>query len=54
MLKGDAKAADVENYVKLMQQYDETWWAYPLWIAAAVEIHLGMVSHSRPVILCNN
>lgn len=24
MLKGDAKAADVENYVKLMQQYDET------------------------------
>ena len=24
MRKGDAKAADVENYVKLMQQYDET------------------------------
>ncbi|KAK4554242.1 hypothetical protein LTR86_008770 [Recurvomyces mirabilis] len=28
----------------LMQSYDETWYAYPLWICAAVEIDVGVVS----------
>lgn len=28
----------------LMDTYDETWYAYPLWIAAAVEIDVGVVS----------
>jgi len=27
-----------------MQSWDETWFAYPLWIAAAVEIDVGVVS----------
>ena len=33
----------------LMASYDETWFAYPLWIAAAVEIDLAVVGndHSR-------
>jgi len=26
-------------------EYDQTWYAYPLWIAAAVEIDLGVVSY---------
>jgi hypothetical protein len=34
----------------LLQSYDETWFAYPLWIAAAVEIDLGVVSpHGLPI-----
>ncbi|KAI7204045.1 hypothetical protein KC324_g980 [Hortaea werneckii] len=28
----------------LMDTYDETWYAYPLWIAAAVEIDVGVVN----------
>lgn len=28
----------------LMDSWDETWFAYPLWIAAAVEIDLAVVS----------
>ena len=28
----------------LMACWDETWWAYPLWIAGAVEIDLAVVS----------
>jgi hypothetical protein len=31
-------------YESLIVSYDETWYAYPLWIAAAVEIDLGVVS----------
>jgi hypothetical protein len=26
------------------KEYDQTWYSYPLWIAAAVEIDLGVVS----------
>lgn len=32
----------------LMDTYDETWYAYPLWIAAAVEIDVGVVSIGIP------
>jgi hypothetical protein len=32
----------------LMQQYDETWWAYPLWIAAAVEVDLAVICACAP------
>jgi hypothetical protein len=31
-------------YKSLIAEYDITWYAYPLWIAAAVEIDLGVVS----------
>lgn len=31
-------------YKSLMAEHDNTWYAYPLWIAAAVEIDLGVVS----------
>lgn len=31
-------------YRSLFDEYDTTWYAYPLWIAAAVEIDLGVVS----------
>lgn len=31
-------------YQSLVIQYDQTWYAYPLWIAAAIEIDLGVVS----------
>lgn len=31
-------------YRSLFGEYDQTWYAYPLWIAAAVEIDLGVVS----------
>ena len=31
-------------YESLIAEYDETWFAYPLWIAAAVEIDLGVVN----------
>lgn len=40
-------AASVRTYYiwkGLMDSYDETWYAYPLWIAAAVEIDVGVVS----------
>jgi hypothetical protein len=32
-------------YRSLFREYDQTWYAYPLWIAAAIEIDLGVVSH---------
>ena len=31
-------------YRSLFNEYDQTWYSYPLWIAAAVEIDLGVVS----------
>jgi hypothetical protein len=31
-------------YKSLIEEYDNTWYAFPLWIAAAVEIDLGVVS----------
>lgn len=31
----------------LVDSWDETWYAYPLWIAAAVEIYIGVVSASQ-------
>ena len=31
------------TWKSLVSSWDETWYAYPLWVAAAVEIHLGMV-----------
>ena len=35
-------------YRSLFNEYDQTWYAYPLWIAAAVEIDLGVVSFACP------
>lgn len=32
-------------YQGLVATYDETWYTYPLWICAAIEIHLAVVSH---------
>src|ERR1700761_472371 len=29
------------TWKSLLDSWDETWWAYPLWIAAAVELDLG-------------
>ena len=34
------------SWKSLMASWDETWYAYPLWIAAAVEIDLGLVRWS--------
>ena len=31
-------------YKSLIESYDETWFTYPLWIAAAVEIDIAVVS----------
>lgn len=31
-------------YQGLVATYDETWYTYPLWICAAIEIHLAVVS----------
>ena len=31
------------TWKSLIASWDETWYAYPLWIAAAVEIDLGLV-----------
>ena len=31
----------------MIYKYDQTWYSYPLWVAAAVEIHLGVVGFSR-------
>ena len=33
-------------YKALVLEYDLTWYSYPLWIAAAIEIDVGVVSHS--------
>jgi hypothetical protein len=35
-------------YKSLIEEYDNTWYAFPLWIAAAVEIDLGVVSKLQP------
>ncbi|PSN59014.1 hypothetical protein BS50DRAFT_449075, partial [Corynespora cassiicola Philippines] len=37
-------------YVSLIREWDQTWFAYPLWICAAIEIHLGVVCASAPVL----
>ncbi|KAF1933936.1 uncharacterized protein M421DRAFT_414984 [Didymella exigua CBS 183.55] len=37
-------------YKSLFTTYDNTWYAYPLWIAAAVEIDLGVICASAPVL----
>lgn len=37
-------------YKSLILEYDQTWYAYPLWIAAAVEIDLGVICASAPVL----
>ncbi|KAF1936522.1 hypothetical protein EJ02DRAFT_82359 [Clathrospora elynae] len=37
-------------YRSLVGEYDTTWYAYPLWIAAAVEIDLGVICASAPVL----
>ncbi|KAF2632747.1 hypothetical protein BU25DRAFT_453933 [Macroventuria anomochaeta] len=37
-------------YKSLVTTYDNTWYAYPLWIAAAVEIDLGVICASVPVL----
>ncbi|KAF2140909.1 uncharacterized protein K452DRAFT_288317 [Aplosporella prunicola CBS 121167] len=34
----------------LMDSYDETWFTYPLWIAAAVEIDLGVICACAPAL----
>ncbi|PSN58951.1 hypothetical protein BS50DRAFT_444984, partial [Corynespora cassiicola Philippines] len=36
------------SYKSLIAEYDVTWYAYPLWIASAVEIHLGIICASAP------
>lgn len=35
-------------YRSLVTEYDNTWYAYPLWIAAAIEIDMGVVSSPCP------
>ncbi|KAJ8110526.1 hypothetical protein OPT61_g6656 [Boeremia exigua] len=37
-------------YKSLILNYDNTWYAYPLWIAAAIEIDLGVICASVPVL----
>ncbi|KAL6712563.1 hypothetical protein ACN47E_000440 [Coniothyrium glycines] len=37
-------------YRSLIGEYDQTWYAYPLWIAAAIEIDLGVICASAPVL----
>lgn len=32
------------TWKSLLDSWDETWYAYPLWIAAAVELDLGLVN----------
>lgn len=32
-------------YKSLIATYDETWFTYPLWICAALEIDIAVVSH---------
>ena len=38
------------TWKSLIKSYDETWYAYPLWIAAAVEIDLGVVCACAPAL----
>lgn len=35
-------------YISLIKSYDQTWYTYPLCIAAAVEIDLGVVCYASP------
>ncbi|KAH5690820.1 hypothetical protein HBI23_013520 [Parastagonospora nodorum] len=37
-------------YRSLFNEWDQTWYSYPLWIAAAVEIDLGVICASAPVL----
>ncbi|KAF2132138.1 hypothetical protein P153DRAFT_383028 [Dothidotthia symphoricarpi CBS 119687] len=37
-------------YKSLMVEDDTTWYAYPLWIAAAVEVDLGVICASAPAL----
>ncbi|KAH7078288.1 hypothetical protein FB567DRAFT_131994 [Paraphoma chrysanthemicola] len=37
-------------YRSLFGEYDQTWYAYPLWIAAAIETDLGVICASAPVL----
>ncbi|CAE7207985.1 hypothetical protein PTTW11_09771 [Pyrenophora teres f. teres] len=37
-------------YRSLFDEWDQTWFTYPLWIAAAVEIDLGVICASAPVL----
>ncbi|KAH7126850.1 hypothetical protein B0J11DRAFT_287720 [Dendryphion nanum] len=37
-------------YKALILEYDTTWYSYPLWIAAAVEIDIGVICASAPVL----
>ncbi|KAF2656699.1 hypothetical protein K491DRAFT_691741 [Lophiostoma macrostomum CBS 122681] len=37
-------------YQSLVVEYDLTWYSFPLWIAAAVEIDLGVICASAPVL----
>lgn len=38
------------TWKSLMASYDETWYAYPLWIAAAVEIDVGVICACAPAL----
>lgn len=38
------------TWKSLMKSYDETWYAYPLWIAAAVEIDVGVICACAPAL----
>ncbi|EDU49863.1 integral membrane protein [Pyrenophora tritici-repentis Pt-1C-BFP] len=37
-------------YRSLFNEWDQTWFTYPLWISAAVEIDLGVICASTPVL----
>ncbi|KAK3201109.1 hypothetical protein GRF29_213g1069218, partial [Pseudopithomyces chartarum] len=37
-------------YKALVLEYDLTWYSYPLWIAAAIEIDVGVICASAPVL----
>ncbi len=39
------------TWKSLIESWDETWFAYPLWICAAVEIDLGLGSRRLPSVL---
>ncbi|KAK3701660.1 hypothetical protein LTR37_015312 [Vermiconidia calcicola] len=36
------------SWKSLLDSWDETWYAYPLWIAAAVELDLGLICSCAP------
>lgn len=41
-------------YQSLIKSYDQTWAGYPLWIAAAIEIDLGVVRKTNNTYLLKN